>query len=201
MPFHLPPISRRRFLHGSLAAGATLAVGDSLLASHRAEESETWALLADTHIAANRGTVRSNVNMGEHLEQVVGELIARRKSLSGALIDGDCAFVQGKAGDYATLLDLLRPARNAGLTFHLTLGNHDHRQRFWEAVPDAKEPERPVESRHAGVVEGPLANWFLLDSLMETNVTPGKLGKGDRILCAVPESARFTFACMHLTVE
>ena len=29
----------------------------------------------------------------------------------------------------------------------------------------------------------------------------GKLKQGDRILCAVPESARFTYACIHLTVQ
>jgi len=29
----------------------------------------------------------------------------------------------------------------------------------------------------------------------------GKLQPGDRILCAVPESARFTYACLHLTVQ
>jgi 3-oxoacyl-[acyl-carrier-protein] synthase III len=29
----------------------------------------------------------------------------------------------------------------------------------------------------------------------------GKLWPGQRILCAVPESARFTFAAIHLTVQ
>jgi 3-oxoacyl-[acyl-carrier-protein] synthase III len=29
----------------------------------------------------------------------------------------------------------------------------------------------------------------------------GKLQRGDTILCAIPESARFTYACLHLTVE
>ena len=37
--------------------------------------------------------------------------------------------------------------------------------------------------------------------MLEELVKSGKLKKGHRILCAVPESARFTFACLHLTVE
>jgi len=37
--------------------------------------------------------------------------------------------------------------------------------------------------------------------MLEELYRSGKLGPGDRILCAVPESARFTFAAIHLTVE
>ena len=58
---------------------------------------------------------------------------------------------------------------------HLVLGNHDQRENFWAAFPEAK-PALPAADRHAAVVETPLANWFLLDSLYKTNVTPGLLG-------------------------
>lgn len=37
--------------------------------------------------------------------------------------------------------------------------------------------------------------------MLEELAKSGKLKPKDRILCAVPESARFTFACMHLTVQ
>ena len=59
----------------------------------------------------------------------------------------------------------------------------------------------------------PLERWFLnlkykgntgaasLFIMLEELYKSGKLKTGDRILCAVPESARFTFACMHLTVQ
>ena len=36
--------------------------------------------------------------------------------------------------------------------------------------------------------------------ILEELFSSGRLRKGDRILCTVPESARFTFAYMHLTV-
>ena len=177
MPIHLPPISRRAFLKGSLAAGASALSAPRLVAADRAAERETWALLADTHIAADRDASRGSTNMAGHLQHVAAKLIQRAMATAGVLIDGDCAFSEGLAGDYSTLLELLRPVRTAGLNVHLTLGNHDHRDRFWHAVPETKSPDRPIENRHVAVVESPLANWFLLDSLMETNVTPGKLGK------------------------
>jgi len=37
--------------------------------------------------------------------------------------------------------------------------------------------------------------------MLEELYRSGKLKPGHRILCAVPESARFTFACMYLTVQ
>lgn len=37
--------------------------------------------------------------------------------------------------------------------------------------------------------------------MLEELYRSGKLSPGDRILCAIPESARFTYACIHLTVE
>jgi len=40
-----------------------------------------------------------------------------------------------------------------------------------------------------------------LPIILEELHKSGKLKPGERILCAIPESARFTFACMHLTVE
>ena len=36
--------------------------------------------------------------------------------------------------------------------------------------------------------------------MLEELFTSGRLQAGQRILCAIPESARFTFAYMHLTV-
>src|SRR5436309_14463130 len=58
------------------------------------------------------------------------------------------------------------------------LGNHDNRERFWEGLGDQDEKvQRPVADRQVGVVEGRHANWFLLDSLMETAKTPGVLGE------------------------
>ncbi|MCB1237651.1 MAG: hypothetical protein KDM91_21480, partial [Verrucomicrobiae bacterium] len=58
MPIHLnasPAPTRRRFL-ATAAAAAAFPVFDSRRAG-AAETSEVWALLSDTHIAADPGTV------------------------------------------------------------------------------------------------------------------------------------------------
>jgi 3-oxoacyl-[acyl-carrier-protein] synthase III len=74
--------------------------------------------------------------------------------------------------------------------------------------------QQPIyDSLTAGGFAVPMEKWFtnlkykgntgsasmfiMLDELVKS----GKLKRGDRLLCAIPESARFTFACMHLTVE
>ena len=65
MPIHLPSISRREFLRRSLMAGAGLALSPSLLAAARRVDANSWALLADIHIAADGAGRRGNVSDAE----------------------------------------------------------------------------------------------------------------------------------------
>lgn len=92
------------------------------------------------------------------------------------LINGDCAYLTGEQADYATLTELLQPIRQSGFAIHLTLGNHDERNHFWEALAGAKAGMHAVADKHVAILRTPRANWFLLDSLEATNVTPGLLG-------------------------
>ena len=127
MPLHLDPVSRRRFLGGS----AVLALSPLIPASRAAAATEHWALLSDTHIAADPSVKsRQGINMAEHLRKVVAEVLAEKESLTGVLIDGDCAYNDGQPGDYTTLLEILDPLREAGLPVLFTLGNHDDRGKF-----------------------------------------------------------------------
>src|SRR4051812_6075951 len=98
MPLTLPPISRRRFLAGAVAAcfsgrfvGAAEADADAL------------ALLADTHIAADRAKVVLNVDLAKHLATVVNQVSDHRPA--AGLMLGDLALKDGQAGDYATFTD------------------------------------------------------------------------------------------------
>jgi len=173
MPLHLAPLSRRRFLGG----GTVLALSPFFPKSGaRAAESETWALLSDTHVAADPAEVsRQGVNMAGNLGKVVGELLSEKETLSGVIIDGDCAYIDGQEGDYKTLLGILDPLREAGLPVHFTLGNHDDRGKFAAAIGEVTDSP-PVAGKHCTLLETPLANWILLDSLRYVNQVEGEFG-------------------------
>jgi Icc protein len=92
------------------------------------------------------------------------------------VILGDCAFDNGESGDYAALTALLKPLRADGSPIHLALGNHDNRERFWEALHEEQIAKRPLADRQVALLRTQLANWFILDSLEKTRSTPGLLG-------------------------
>jgi 3',5'-cyclic-AMP phosphodiesterase len=176
MPVHLPPISRRRFLASSLLAGAGLMFRRDLWAAERPVDEHFWALLSDTHIAADRSTIARDVNMTDHLKTVAEEVAAQPSRPAGVLINGDCAFNSGELGDYATFTDLVQPLREAGMPLHLTVGNHDNREHFWDSIAEEKNIRRPLADHNVALIETPRANWIMLDSLEKTLSTPGLLG-------------------------
>src|SRR6266481_6927124 len=123
MPIHLPRITRRQFLSRSVAAGAGLALSRDLFAATRKTDSDFWALLSDTHLAADHKQLGNGINMAEHFKQVSLDLLSLPKRPAGVFITGDCAFNRGEMGDYATLTQMLKPLRAEQLPIHLALGN------------------------------------------------------------------------------
>lgn len=183
MPLHLTPasdrFSRRRFLHSLAGAGVILSPLTRELASAAdVGKPERWALLSDTHIAADAALVAREANVADHLRKVVAEVVAEADSLDGVLIDGDCAYNDGQEGDYETLGKLLQPLSDAGLPIHLTMGNHDDREKFAKVMADsAKSGDGLVDGKHVSVVEGSQANWVFLDSLRFVNKVEGEFGE------------------------
>lgn len=177
MPIYLPPLSRRGFLRRTLLAAAGLTLGPGLFAAEKPADENFWALFSDPHIAANRSLVHLKVNMAEHLERVVTEVAALPVCPAGVFVNGDCAYDTGQKEDYATFASLIKPLRAAGLPVHLTLGNHDNRERFWAALKEERKVKRPLADKQAVMLATPQVNWFLLDSLEETASTPGLIGK------------------------
>jgi 3',5'-cyclic-AMP phosphodiesterase len=175
MPFHLPPLSRRRFLTSSLAAGVGVLTWREAAGEDRPDKADRWALLADTHIAANRDQINREVKMADNLQRVVAAVAELEPRPAGVVLNGDVAFNKGEAGDYRLAAELLKPLASAEIPVHLTLGNHDHRERFRAGLMRGAT-RSPLESRQVAVIETPRANWFLLDSLDRVNVTPGILG-------------------------
>jgi 3',5'-cyclic AMP phosphodiesterase CpdA len=96
---------------------------------------------------------------------------------AGVFVNGDCAYLKGERADYAALVGLLSPVRAGGMPIHLLLGNHDDRDHFRKSVRQVASVDTAVRDRHVALVRSPRANWYLLDSLDQVNVTPGLLGE------------------------
>lgn len=199
MPIHLPPTSRRSFLHGLAVGGASLAL-PRLRASSFDEPAPYVALLADTHIDADPGKFVHNGahNMSNNLRAAVGDILAQPTPPEAVAIVGDLALKNGQPGDYAQLLKLLAPLRERGIPVHLTLGNHDDRGPIREALKARADPA--VEGRFATVVDAAGARLVLLDSLDKVDEVDGVLGDAQRgwlaeTLDAKPDVA--TVVLMH----
>jgi len=193
MPIHFPPITRRRFLQtAAVGVGSAVGLGCSDSASSApaagapvtalppaAPVSHRMVLLSDTHINADPAKLagRHSVNLTDNLKQVLDEVAKLDGPPGHLLINGDCAHIDGQAGDYEQLVKLIQPSREAGYDVHALLGNHDDREKFF-AIGVQTQPEAPaVAGRHVELIQMQRANWLLLDSLWQVNITPGELGE------------------------
>ncbi len=171
MPIHLPTQNRREFL-ATVGVGILTFSTASFGAENTIEEDLVY-LLNDTHIGEKHP---ENSPIPTHLRQIVSELVERPRKPATVLINGDLALKDGQPGDYRHFAKLIEPLQKAKINLHLTLGNHDHREVFYEVMQEQRPQEPVVESRHIAVVQTRFANFFLLDSLQKTMVTQGTLG-------------------------
>jgi 3',5'-cyclic-AMP phosphodiesterase len=180
MPICLPPIDRRRFLAGGLAAGASLLLPGGLKADDWPLDPDYFVLLADTHVPGQRSAEHRGVRPVETFRQAVGRILELAYRPAAVIVAGDCAFIHGMPGDYVSLGKLLKPLRQAGVPVHLALGNHDQRQLLLSAFPDAtpRPSVRPtMTNKHVSVLKTTHADWVLLDSLDRTNYNRGVFGE------------------------
>jgi 3',5'-cyclic AMP phosphodiesterase CpdA len=198
MPIYLPPIGRRRFLAG--VAGIFSGGVCPRLAFGAEADPDSLALMADTHVSANRAETYNHVNMADNLAAVVKQITAWPNRPAAGLVVGDLARKDGQNRDYIALYDLLTPLREAGLPIHLTLGNHDERQRFGEAMASRRlnPGRRRLPEKLTEVVPRAHANLFLLDTLEETDAVPGRCGEAQlawlaRELDARPDKPAIVF--------
>jgi 3',5'-cyclic AMP phosphodiesterase CpdA len=175
MPLHVIP-NRRQFLASAAAAAGCFALPGLSRGEDAKSNVATLALLADTHIAADKEAILRDVKMAEHLAKVWDEV--REVKPAAALLHGDVAMLEGKSGDYKTVADLLVPGGQAALPLHFMMGNHDDRGPFRSVLQD--QAASPIESKHVALLDIGAANWLMLDSLDGVNKTPGKLG-GDQL--------------------
>ena len=173
MPVHLPAQNRRQFLF-TVGAGLVACSSDVF---GREVEGDLVYLLNDTHIGEKHPT---DSPVPSHLRQAVNELVELKSKPACVLINGDLSLKDGQPGDYRHFAKLLAPLREAELDLHLTLGNHDNREVFYNVMQEERPQGPPVDSRHISLVKTRFANFFLLDSLKETMVTQGTIGVEQR---------------------
>jgi Icc protein len=163
------------------------------------------ALLADTHISENPQQVvygtrwpgapyqddeHEDVNMAACLRHVIDDIIAQNPPPAHVVINGDCAYSNGCAGEYKEFARLIEPLHAAGITVHVTIGNHDNRTGLWEVMPELKREALGVQTT---VVELPKANLMLLDSGVG-KFAHGQLDWLDEQLHLRPDKTALVFA-------
>ena len=176
MPITLAPITRRNYITGSLILGGSAWIKSYALAKPVNLEPNRVALLADTHISDDPkrsypGTkwpgspVKEEehewVNMADSLSQSAREVIELNPRPANLIINGDCALSRGTESEYKEFLRLIEPIRQAGITVHITIGNHDTREKLWKLLPFLKKEQMGL---HTDVLELPHANLILLDT-------------------------------------
>jgi len=180
MPVILPPITRRQFLKSSLAFVGTAMTTFRAVGATESKGAELnqnrAALLADTHISADPELVypgtkwpgspvkegeHESVNMATCLAEAAKRVIALNPRPAHLIVNGDCALSNGKEAEYKEFLRLVEPIRAAGITVHVTIGNHDNREKLWKLLPFLKQEQMGLQ---ADVIELPHANLILLDS-------------------------------------
>jgi Icc protein len=171
MPFHLAH-DRRAFLAASATGIFAFAARGATPKDYPVDEDLVY-ILNDTHISEKHPPDSS---IPSHLKQVVAEIIAEPRKPIAVIINGDLALTDGQPGDYIHFAKLIAPLHKAGVATHLTLGNHDNREAFYDVMTEQQSKPPFVESRHISVVKTRHANFFLLDSLQKTMVTQGTIG-------------------------
>ena len=177
MPLTFQPLNRRDFCRTAL--GGTLAAalwGTSENIWAQETERDHWVFLSDTHLPGNPSDERHGTNPVQNFTSAREAVLKLGHKPKGIIVTGDVAFLQGKPEDYRQITAQVAPYTENGIPFHITLGNHDHLDNYYAAFSDLKKDAFPVANKHLAILETPNANLFLLDSLYQTDHTPGLLG-------------------------
>jgi 3',5'-cyclic AMP phosphodiesterase CpdA len=200
MPVSLAPTSRRHFLGSSAAALLAYATPKVRAADGARADPDRFALLSDVHIHADKATRTGDTVVWETLSQAVREIVALDPPPAATIVNGDCAHMRGRREDYATFVEGVAPLRRAGMGVHMTLGNHDSRENFLNAVTpgDVRANDTAVADRMVCVLPARWADLYLLDSLDRPNTLKGVLGRGQldwlaRALDARPDRPALVF--------
>src|SRR4030095_1864967 len=178
--FH-QPVNRREFLGPSARALALLAL--SKRAGALGQEATTagkqvhWALLSDTHVAADSKNEYRKFLPWQNLRTVVPQVIESRPE--AIVLNGDAARLTGELADYEAVKQLLAPLAERAPVY-IGLGNHDDRDNFFKVFDHPSGNRQKITGKHVLVIERPFMRLILLDSLFYVNKAAGLLGKTQR---------------------
>ncbi|TWT50668.1 3',5'-cyclic adenosine monophosphate phosphodiesterase CpdA [Rubripirellula amarantea] len=177
MSLHLPG-SRRSFLQTAVGVGAIAIAGRSSVALD-SQSDESYVFFSDTHICGDKTKIVSDANMFANLSRAIDEVLALPQLPRALFVNGDCAYLKGLAEDYATFASEIRRVSQAGIDLHMTMGNHDDRGPFANALSEHAR-QSPVQGKHVSIIEGQHVNWFLIDSLQIVDNVTGEIGNAQR---------------------
>jgi 3',5'-cyclic-AMP phosphodiesterase len=178
-------LNRRQLLKGSLALAAWT-LRPSLVFSDEPSECPPspcdpqctrWALLSDTHVAADPENRFRGFYPYRNLQEVVAQIAGDPPD--GMVITGDLARLKGQVGAYKNVKALLTPLAQQR-PIHLGLGNHDNRADFFQAFAAPGDGPRIVEDRHVVAAAAGPVRLIVLDTLRAVNAMFGSLGPRQR---------------------
>ena len=167
----LSPASRRQFLQMTAAGAAGVLTGQA------AGPSVHWALLSDTHIAADPLNEHRGFRPAENLKKVAGQVVSAKPQT--IFVNGDLARLEGLPADYQAYKSAIAPLTESAPVC-MTLGNHDHRKNFLASFSGDPKELQPVTGKYVLVLDRQPVRAILLDSLLFTNQVPGLLGRDQR---------------------
>jgi len=136
-----------------------------------------WALLSDTHCPMDPADVYRGFYSHENLKKAAAAVA--QSPAEFCAVSGDLARLTGQPGDYEAFRGLMKPVLDK-MPVGLAFGNHDHRVNFEKVFPAPQGTRQTVPRKMVLSFEWSDLRAVFLDSLLETNVTPGQLGTAQR---------------------
>jgi len=174
MPLLTHP-NRRQFLQG---IGASAIASRIAAAQTAAPKAIHWAILSDTHLSADQANEYRGFKPYDNLKRVIPDV--QKVNPEVVLINGDLARLEGLPADYQLLKTMLEPI-SSNTPLCLSLGNHDHRKNFSDALGKSNKGQaQAVQNKNVLVIDQPPVRILVLDSLMVVNQGAGLIGKSQR---------------------
>jgi hypothetical protein len=152
------------------------------------------ALFADLHVTQDE----KSPHQREGLSRCVQDVLACNPRPANVFFYGDLAYNHGDTNDYRLLKQLVKPLEDAGIRWNVSLGNHDRRAAFFSVFPERLVATPLVAERLVTVVKTPHADFILLDSCQEGQVS-GAIDEAQRawLQAALAQAKKPVFVGAH----